>query len=68
MRDKILNFDNGITEIPTERETNCGNVIIEIGKKKICGNAENGRKKKIVVAEITCEELKKKCATFTIFL
>ena len=32
-------------------------------KKKIgnCGNAiaENGRKKKIVVAEITCEELKK---------
>ena len=23
--------------------------------------------KKIVVAEITCEELKKKCATFTIF-
>ena len=57
---------------PADRETNCGNAIVEIGKKKICGNcgnaiAENGRKKKIVVAEITCEELKKKSATFTIF-
>ena len=31
-----------------------GNVIAEIGGKKICGNVivENGRKKKIVVAEI----------------
>ena len=56
MREKILNFDNGITEILADWETNCGNAI-----------AENGRKKKIVVAEITCEELKKKSATFTIF-
>ena len=57
---------------PADRETNCGNAIAEIGKKKFCGNcgnaiAENGRKKKIVVAEITCEEFKKKSATFTIF-
>ena len=41
-------------------------------KKKIgnCGNAiaKNGRKKKIVVAEITCEEFLKKSATSTIFL
>ena len=43
------------------------------GGKKICGNcgiaiAENGRKKKIVVAEITCEELKKKkCYVYNIF-
>ena len=37
---------------------NCDNII-----------AENGRKKKIVVVEITCEELKKKkSVTFTIFL
>ena len=35
MRDKILNFGNGITEIPTDRETNCGNVITEIGKKNL---------------------------------
>ena len=41
----------------TDQETNCGNAI-----------AENGRKKKIVVAEITCEELKKKSATSIIFL
>ena len=37
----------------------------------VCGNAiaENGRKKKIVVAEIICEELKKKkSATSIIFL
>ena len=56
MREKILNFDNGITEILADWETNCDNAI-----------AENGRKKKIVVVEITCEELKKKNATFTIF-
>ena len=41
-------------------------------KKKFdnCGNAiaENGRKKKIVVAEITCEEFLKKSATSIIFL
>ena len=65
MREKILNFGNGITEILVDWETNCGNAIVEIGKKKFCGNcgnaiAENGRKKKIVVVEITCEELKKK--------
>ena len=47
------------------RETNCGNAIAKIGKKKFCGNcgnaiAENGKKKKIVVAKITYEELKKK--------
>ena len=35
----------------TQRETNCGNAIAEIGGEKICGNygiaiAENGRKKK----------------------
>ena len=35
---------------------NCGNVIVENGRKKI------------VIAEITCEELKKKSATSTIFL
>ena len=44
----------------------------DVGKKKIgnCGNAiaENGRKKKIVVAEITCEEFKKKkCYVYNIF-
>ena len=72
MREKIWNFGNGITEILVDWETNCGNAIVEIGKKKFCGNcgnaiAENGRKKKIVVVEITCEELKKKSVTFTIF-
>ena len=54
----------------TDQETNCGNAIAEIGKKKFCGNAiaKNGRKKKIVVAEITCEELKKKkCYIYNIF-
>ena len=56
-REKILNFGNGIIEIPADQETNCGNAI-----------AENGRKKKIVVAEITCEELKKKkCYVYNIF-
>ena len=38
-----------------KKETNCDNVIAEIREeKKICGNAiiENGRGKKIVVAEI----------------
>ena len=41
-----------------KKETNCGNVIVEIGeKKKFCANcgnaiAENGKKKKIVVVEI----------------
>ena len=34
-REKILNFGNGIIEIPADRETNCGNTIAEIGKKKI---------------------------------
>ena len=58
---------------PANRETNCGNAIAKIGKKKFCGNcgnaiAENGKKKKIVVAKITYEELKKKSATSTIFL
>ena len=42
-------------------------------EKKICvdcGNviAKNERKKKIVVAEITCEKLKKKSVMSTIFL
>ena len=68
MRDKILNFDNGITEIPTERETNCGNVITEIGKKKFVAMPKMEGKKKIVVAKITCEELKKKmCYVYNIF-
>ena len=52
-------------------ETNCGNAIVEIGKKKICGNCgnviiENGRKKKWLLK--SGEELKKKSATSTIFL
>ena len=48
-----------------KKETNCGNVITEIGvKKKNCSNcgnaiAENERKKKIVVTEIW-EGIKKK--------
>ena len=46
MRDKILNFDNGITEIPTDRETNCGNVITEIGKKKFVAMPKMEGKKK----------------------
>ena len=55
----------------------CENLIVAMplpkqgNKKKIsnCGNgiAENGRKKKIVVAEITCEELKKKNYVYNIF-
>ena len=37
----------------TDQETNCGNAIAEIGKKKFCNNcgngiAENGGKKKVV--------------------
>ena len=52
-------------------ETNCGNVIVEIGKKKICGNCgnvivKNGRKKKLVV-EIW-RGIKKKSVISTIFL
>ena len=46
MRDKILNFGNGITEIPTNRETNCDNVITEIGKKKFVAMQKMGGKKK----------------------
>ena len=76
-KEKILNFGNHITEIPAAQinwpKTNCGNVIAEIGEKKLCGNcgnaiAENERKKinKIMVAEILGGI--KKNATFTIFL
>ena len=76
-REKILNFNNGITEIlvvqtcwPRNQlwQCHCRNM-----EKKICvdcGNviAKNGRKKKIVVAEITCEKLKKKkCYVYNIF-
>ena len=74
MRDKILNFGNGIIEIPTERETNCDNVITEIGKKKNlwqlwqCHCRKWKEKKNLVIAEITCEEFKKKSVTPTIFL
>ena len=48
MREKILNFGNGIIEIYVDQETNCSNAIAEIGNKKICVNviAENERKKK----------------------
>ena len=47
---KILIFGNHVTEIPVAQtwpQTNCGNGIAEIGKKKICGNAitKNWRKK-----------------------
>ena len=47
-------------------ETNCGNVIVEIGKKK-CGNVivENGRKKNWLSK--SGEELKKKCYIHNIF-
>ena len=53
-REKILNFGNHITQISIAQtywpKTNCGNVIVEIGGKKFCGNygnaiTENGRKK-----------------------
>ena len=51
-------------------ETNCGNTITEIGKKKICDNCRNGiaeyRKKKKWLPKFG-EELKKN-VTFTIFL
>ena len=52
----------------------CGNAIAEIGEIFFffgnCGNAiaKNGRKKKIVVAEIWGGIKKKKSATSTIFL
>ena len=72
-------FGNTITEIPSTYtccSSGCSKCECMQGKlnvgKKIFGNCskaitENGRKK-IVVAEITCEELKKKNATSTIFL
>ena len=48
-----------------DRETNYGNVITEIGEKKFMAIVamplpKMGGKKKLVVAEITCEEFKKK--------
>ena len=52
------------------KETNCGNAIVEIrGGKNFCGNAiaENGRKKKIVVAEIWEGTKKKMCYFHNIF-
>ena len=76
-REKILNFNNSITEIPVVQtcwprnqlwQCHCRNM-----EKKICVNcgnviAKNERKKKIVVAEITCEKLKKKrCYVYNIF-
>ena len=80
-REKFLIFGNGIAAISSAHTSCLGGCSKcectqgkpnDVGKKKIgnCGNAiaENGRKKKIVVAEITCEELKKKSATSTIFL
>ena len=70
-REKILNFGNGITEIPADQETNCGNAIAEIGKKNLwqlwqC-HCQKWERKKIVVAAIW-GGIKKKSATFTIFL
>ena len=53
-----------------QRKTKCGNGIAEIEKKKLTIVAMPLPKlegKKIVVAKITCEELKKKSVTFTIF-
>ena len=38
MGEKILNFGNYVIKIPVAQtwpQTNCGNVIVEIGKKKI---------------------------------
>ena len=64
---------NGIAKIGGKKNLQlvCGNAIAEIGGKFCgnCGNAitENGRKKKIVVAEIW-EGIKKKNATSKIFL
>ena len=74
-REKILNFDNHITEILVAQtcwpKTNCGNAIAKIGEKKFCGNcgnaiAENRRKKKIMVAKIW-GGIKKKCYVHNIF-
>ena len=57
---KFWIFGNGIIEIPVDQETNCSNAITEIGEKNLwqchCWKWEE---KKIVIAEITCEELKK---------
>ena len=72
-REKILNFGNGIIEIPADREINCGNTIAEIGKKNFLWqlwqcHCRKWEEKKIVVAEITCEEFKKKkCYVYNIF-
>ena len=53
------------------RKTKCGNGIAEIEKKNWqlwqC-HCRKWKEKKIVVIEITCEELEKKSATSTIFL
>ena len=54
---------------PANRETNCGNEIAEIGKKNLwqC-HCRKWEEKKIVVAKITYEELKKKkCYIYNIF-
>ena len=68
------NCGNGIAEIRGKKlfMSVCGNAIAEIGGKKIVAIVamplpKMRGKKKIVVAKITCEELKKKCATSTIF-
>ena len=58
---------------PANRETNCGNAIAKIGKKKFCGNcgnaiAENGKKKKNSGCQNHIWGIKKKSATSTIFL
>ena len=80
-REKFFIFGNTITEIPSAHTycpSGCSKCECAQGKPNAgnffffghCGNAiaKNGRKKKIVVAEITCEELKKKSAMSTIFL
>ena len=76
-REKILNYGNGITEIPAAQTYWLRNQLWQCHcwnrRKKIYGNygnaiAENRRKKKIVVVEITYEELKKKkCYVYNIF-
>ena len=73
-REKIWNFGNGVTEIPTAQITwpsvcaVCSKCEVLTKKKGNCGNAivETGREKKIVIAEIW-GGIKKKSVTSTIF-
>ena len=76
--EKILIFGNTIIKIPSAHtcypsgclKCECVQGKPNVGKKKlaiVAMRCQKWEEKKIVVAEITCEELKKKCYVYNIF-